>query len=413
MEVLRQAQLAKQTSLKMSCLDTNTKIVALCSMADALESAEAEILAKNDRDVAAAKEAGRSKAFLDRLSVNHSRVVAMANGLRQVASLPDPIGCADQILKRPNGLTIEKRRVPLGVVAIIYEARPNVTADAIGLCVMSGNACVLRGGSECIHTNAAIADCLAKAAYANGIPEGAIQLIRDTDRAAVAELMGLNQWIDVLIPRGGAGLIQSVVNNATVPVIETGVGVCHAFVDASADIAMAADVVCNAKCSRPSVCNALETLLIHSAIAKEALPVIAQKLLDQSVELRCCERAKAILPQSKAAVEEDWATEYGDYILSVKIVDGLDEAIAHINRYGTGHSDCILSNDYHNIEQFLNEVDSAAVYVNASTRFTDGEEFGFGAEIGISTQKLHARGPMGLSALTTTKYVVRGSGQIR
>ena len=303
--------------------------------------------------------------------------------------------------------------MPLGVIGIIYEARPNVTADAIGLCVKSGNACVLRGGSEAIRSNSAIADCLTEAAYRAGIPEGAIQLLQDTSRESAVEMMRLNGYLNVLIPRGGAGLIRSVVEKATVPVIETGVGVCHAYVDDSAEIPMAAAIVYNGKCSRPSVCNALETLLIHRDIAKEVLPVIKKELDKANTELRCDERARAVLPDTKAAEEEDWSAEYGDYILSVKVVDSLSDAVAHINRYGTGHSECIVTADYQNAERFLNEVDAAAVYVNASTRFTDGEEFGLGAEIGISTQKLHARGPMGLNELTTVKYVIRGAGQVR
>ena len=413
MNVLSQAQAAKRAALAMMTLDTGTKVRALFAMAEALLADADAILAKNAADVAAARAAGRTEAFLDRLSLNGKRIEGMAQGLRKVAALPDPIGGADSVSKRPNGLLIEKRRVPLGVVGIIFEARPNVTADAIGLCVMSGNACVLRGGSESIRSNAAIADCLAGAAYRHGIPEGAIQLVRDTDREAVNELMHCNDCLDVLIPRGGAGLIRTVVENATVPVIETGVGVCHVYVDESADIDMAAAIVENAKCTRPSVCNALETLLVDKRVATAALPRIADKLAAYHTELRCDAAACAILPEATEATEADWSTEYGDYILSVKVVEGLTEAIAHINRYGTGHSECIITNDYAHAERFLNEVDAAAVYVNASTRFTDGEEFGLGAEIGISTQKLHARGPMGLTALTSIKYVVRGGGQIR
>ena len=413
MNVLAQAQAAKRAALAMMTLDTGTKVRALTAMAEALLAGADGILAENAADVEAARAAGRTDAFLDRLSLNQQRIEGMAQGLRKVAALPDPVGGADNVVKRPNGLMIEKRRVPLGVVGIIFEARPNVTADAIGLCVMSGNACVLRGGSESIKSNAAIADCLADAAYRNGVPEGAIQLVRDTDREAVNELMHCNGCLDVLIPRGGAGLIRTVVENATVPVIETGVGVCHVYVDETADIDMAAAIVENAKCTRPSVCNALETLLVNARIAGVALPKIAKRLAKYHTELRCDAAARAILPEAVEATEADWSTEYGDYILSVKVVPGLTEAVRHINRYGTGHSECIVTNDYAHAERFLNEVDAAAVYVNASTRFTDGEEFGLGAEIGISTQKLHARGPMGLSALTTVKYVVRGGGQIR
>ena len=411
--VLRQAREARAAALTMMTLDTATKARALNGMADALLSEANAILSANAADVAAARAAGRREAFIDRLSLNEKRIEGMAQGLRKVALLPDPVGCADAVYKRPNGLLIEKRRVPLGVVGIIYEARPNVTADAIGLCVMSGNACVLRGGSESIRASCAIADCLAGAAYAAGIPEGAIQLVRDTDREAVNELMHMSEYVDVLIPRGGAGLIRAVVEHSTVPVIETGVGVCHAYVDGAADINMAADIVENAKCSRPSVCNALETLLVQRDIAFLALPAIAERLAPYRVELRCDPLTKQILPDAKDATEEDWSAEYGDYILAVRVVENLDEAIRHINTYGTGHSECIITNDYAHAERFLNEVDAAAVYVNASTRFTDGEEFGLGAEIGISTQKLHARGPMGLQALTSIKYVVRGGGQIR
>ncbi|MEG1525126.1 MAG: glutamate-5-semialdehyde dehydrogenase [Clostridia bacterium] len=413
MTVLDQAKAAKQAALSLMTLSADIKNSALLSMADALIRNAPSILANNMADVVAAERAGKSSAFIDRLSLNEARIEGMANGLRKVAALPDPIGGADAVIKRPNGLSIEKRRVPLGVIGIIFEARPNVTADAIGLCIKSGNACVLRGGSEAIRSNIAITDYLADAAYAAGIPKGAIQLTRDTDRATAIEMMRLNGYLDVLIPRGGAGLIRSVVEQASVPVIQTGVGVCHAFVDEFADIHVAANIVCNAKCSRPSVCNALETLLVHKSIAEKALPAIAKELNSYKVELRCDRRARAILTDSKEATELDWSTEYGDYILSIKIVDCIEEAIHHINHFGTGHSDCIITTSYSNAERFLNEVDSAAVYVNASTRFTDGEEFGLGAEIGISTQKLHARGPMGLNELTTVKYVVRGNGQTR
>lgn len=413
MHIHEQAKAAKAASYPLMTLDTSTKNKALHAMADGLLAARDSILAANAEDVRIAREAGRAQAFLDRLSLSGERIAAMAEGLRKVAALPDPVGGADAVIRRPNGLAIEKRRVPLGVVGIIYEARPNVTSDAIGLCLKSGNACMLRGGSEAVRSNTAIAGCLAKAAYGCGVPEGAIQFVSDTDRETAAEMMRLVGYLDVLIPRGGAGLIRSVVENAKVPVIETGVGVCHAFIDASADLDMAASIVFNGKCTRPSVCNALETLLVHTDIAASALPEIKRLLNGKHTELRCCERARAILPDTKPATEEDWSTEYGDYILSVRVVDGLDEAIAHINRYGTRHSEVIVTNDYKNAERFLNEVDAAAVYVNASTRFTDGEEFGLGAEIGISTQKLHARGPMGLFELTSVKYVVRGSGQIR
>ena len=339
----------------------------------------------------------------------------MANGLRKVAALPDPIGKEDFVVKRPNGLSIGKRRVPLGVIGIIYEARPNVTSDAAGLCIKAGNAVLLRGGSEAIRSNAAVVDTIALAAYQAGLPEGSIQLVRDTSRETATAMMRLNGYLDVLIPRGGAALIHSVVENATVPVIETGLGNCHTYIDNTADVEMAARIAFNAKVSRPAVCNSMETLLVQRGMAEAHLKDIVSPMLANAipVELRGCERAVALLPGIQAATEQDWATEYDDYILAVKVVDSLDEAIAHINRYGTRHSECIVTNDYAAAERFLNEIDAAAVYVNASTRFTDGEEFGLGAEIGISTQKLHARGPMGLDELTTVKYVVRGCGQVR
>lgn len=413
MQLIQQAEQAKRAALSMMTLPTAVKDEALCRMADALECNAETVLSENRKDLLHAEEEGKNQAFLDRLRLDKKRIAGMANGLRKVAALPDPIGGAVSVVKRPNGLSIEKRRVPLGVIGIIFEARPNVTADAIGLCLKSGNACILRGGSEAIHSNLAIARLLSQTAYLAGVPEGAVQMLSDTSRETAGEMMHLNGYIDVLIPRGGAGLIRSVVAQATVPVIQTGVGVCHAYVEETADLAMAADIVENGKCSRPSVCNALETLLVDRAIAAKALPVIAAKLEKYPVELRCDGAAKAFLPDSIDACEADWSAEYGDYILSVKVVDGIDSAIAHINQYGTGHSECIITNDYFKAEQFLNDVDAAAVYVNASTRFTDGEEFGLGAEIGISTQKLHARGPMGLNELTSVKYAIRGSGQIR
>ncbi|HRX59492.1 MAG TPA: glutamate-5-semialdehyde dehydrogenase [Eubacteriales bacterium] len=413
MGVRELAQKAKDASVKLAVASAKTRNNALLAMADALEAHAAEILAQNALDVQAAKQNGLKAAFVDRLTLNHARLDGMAGGLRKVALLPDPIGKSDSVLVRPNGLRIEKRRVPLGVIGIIYEARPNVTADAIALCVKSGNACVLRGGKEAVRSNAAVCDCLNAAAVSCGIPDGAIQLLRDTSRGQADEMMRLNGLIDVLIPRGGAGLIQSVVAQASVPVIETGAGVCHVYVAESADAEMAADIVENAKCSRPSVCNAMETLLVHQSAAERTLPEICARLTKRGVELRCDERAKALMPGALDASEEDWSTEYDDLILSVKVVDSFEEAVRHIGKYGTHHSDAIVTECYAEAERFLNEVDSAAVYVNASTRFTDGEEFGFGAEIGISTQKLHARGPMGLDELTTIKYVVRGNGQIR
>lgn len=413
MTLLEQAQRARAASYELLTTDTRARDGALLAMADALEAGAEAILAANAQDLAAARATGRREALLDRLALSPARIAGMANGLRKVAALPDPVGGADTVIRRPNGLSIEKRRVPIGVVGIIYEARPNVTADAAGLCLKSANACLLRGGSEALLTNCAVVDCLSAAAEAH-LPAGAVQLVRDPSRETAAQMMRLNGYLDVLIPRGGAGLIRSVVETASVPVIETGAGVCHTYVDAAADIPMAAAIVANAKCSRPSVCNACETLLVHEEIAARALPAIAAALeAAHATELRGCPRACAILPQALPATEEDWSTEYGDYILAVRVVSGVEEAIAHINRYGTHHSECIVTEHIPTAERFLSAVDAAAVYVNASTRFTDGEEFGFGAEIGISTQKLHARGPMGLHELTSVKYVVRGAGQVR
>lgn len=413
MTLLEQAQRARAASYELLTTDTRARDGALLAMADALEAGAEAILAANAQDLTAARAAGRREALLDRLALSPARIAGMANGLRKVAALPDPVGGADAVIRRPNGLSIEKRRVPIGVVGIIYEARPNVTADAAGLCLKSANACLLRGGSEALLTNCAVVDCLSAAAEAH-LPAGAVQLVRDPSRETAAQMMRLNGYLDVLIPRGGAGLIRSVVETASVPVIETGAGVCHTYVDAAADIPMAAAIVANAKCSRPSVCNACETLLVHEEIAARALPAIAAALeAAHATELRGCPRACAILPQALPATEEDWSAEYGDYILAVRVVSGVEEAIAHINRYGTHHSECIVTEHIPTAERFLSAVDAAAVYVNASTRFTDGEEFGFGAEIGISTQKLHARGPMGLHELTSVKYVVRGAGQVR
>lgn len=413
MTVRELVQEAKRAAAQLAITSAQTRNGALVAMSEALLAASGRILQANAEDVQNARERGVKASFIDRLTLDAKRIEGMAAGLKKVSLLADPIGKSDFVIVRPNGLRIEKRRVPLGVIGIIYEARPNVTADAIALCVKSGNACVLRGGSEAIRSNIAIYETLRMAAEQNGIPTGSIQLLQDTDRAAASEMMRLNGLIDVLIPRGGAGLIQSIVQQATVPVIETGVGVCHVYIDESADLAMAADIIENAKCSRPSVCNAAETLLVHAAVADECLPEIATRLRARGVELRCDPRARALMAGSIEASEEDWATEYNDLILSVRVVDSFEEAVRHIETYGTHHSDAIITSRYERAERFLNEVNSAAVYVNASTRFTDGEEFGFGAEIGISTQKLHARGPMGLDELTTVKYAIRGSGQIR
>ena len=389
------------------------KTAALELAAAALWDRREEILNANGEDVAAGEAAGMRPSLLDRLRLTEERIAAMAQAVREVAAAPDPVGRVLSGEVRPNGLQLQKVTVPLGVIGIIYEARPNVTSDAAALCLKAGNAVILRGGKEAFRSNQAVAEVLRDALEAGGLPRDGVQLVQDTSRQSAGELMALTQYLDVLIPRGGAGLIRSVKENAKVPVIETGVGNCHAYVDASADLRMAAEVVYNGKCSRPSVCNALETLLVHKDIAEQALPLMQSRLSEKQVELRGCERTRAILPGITPATEEDWETEYGDYILAVKVVDSLEEALAHIAKYSSGHSEVILTQNYQAAQRFLEEVDAAAVYVNASTRFTDGGEFGLGAEIGISTQKLHARGPMGLGQLTSTKFLIRGSGQVR
>ena len=404
---------AKAASYALMTMGEGQKNQILLAMAQALEDNADLILNANERDLENARNKGTRKAMLDRLALNRARIKGMADGLRDVAKLPDPIGGADEMVKRPNGLLIAKRRVPLGVIAIIYEARPNVTTDAIGLCIKSGNAVILRGGSEAIHSNIATVKVVSKAAEELGLPAGAVGLVEDTSRQTVNDLMRMNDYVDVLIPRGGAGLIQAVVQNATVPVIETGIGNCHVYVDDEADLNKAARILINAKCSRPSVCNAAEKLLVARPVAESFLKGTAEELRARGVELRGCPETCAIIPWAVPATEEDWFTEYTDLILGVKVVDGLEEAISRINTYGTGHSECIVTENYTKAMAFMDRIDAAAVYVNASTRFTDGGEFGLGAEIGISTQKLHARGPMGLKELTTVKYCVFGSGQIR
>lgn len=387
---------------------------ALYAMAAAIEDGESEILNANAQDLEAARKNGMSGSLLDRLTLNPARIKGMAEGIRGVAAQTDPIGTVIGGGVRPNGLKIEQVRVPLGVIGIIYEARPNVTADAAALCLKAGNAVILRGGKEAIRSNTCIAGIMRDAAERAGLPKDGIQLVEDTSRASSVEMMQLTGYIDVLIPRGGRGLIQSVVQNSRVPVIETGSGNCHVYVDDSADIDMAANIIFNAKTSRPSVCNAIETVLVHRDIAEKALPVIKARLDEKKVEIRGCERTREILGSGVIpAVEEDWATEYLDYILAVKVVDSIDDAIEHIARYSSGHSEAIITKSYENAQKFTARVDSAAVYVNASTRFTDGGEFGLGAEIGISTQKLHARGPMGVNELTSTKFIISGNGQIR
>ena len=386
---------------------------ALLEAAQALRAAAPEILAANAVDLAAARESGMRDAMLDRLTLTEARIEAMAQGVEDVAAQRDPVGRVLSGETRPNGLKIEKVTVPMGVIGIIFEARPNVTSDAAALCLMAGSAVILRGGKEAFHSNMAVTSVLQAALERAGLPRTAVQLVQDTSRESSREMMGLVGYLDLLIPRGGAGLIRAVVENARVPVIETGVGNCHVYVDESADIDMAAEIIFNAKTSRPSVCNAIETILVHEKIAEKALPAIAARLREKQVELRGDDRTRAILPEAVPASEADWETEYLDYILAVRVVDSLDEAVAHIARYSSGHSECIVTRDLRAAEAFTARVDSAAVYVNASTRFTDGGEMGLGAEIGISTQKLHARGPMGLNEIVSYKYVIRGDGQVR
>lgn len=404
---------AKTASRTLSCTSAGKKNVILTAIADALCIQADTVIAANQKDLAAAKESGMTDSLQDRLRLTRERIEGIAQAVRDIAKLDDPVGQVIGGGCRPNGLKIEKVRVPLGVVGMIFEARPNVTVDAACLCLKSSNVCILRGGKEAIHSNTALAELMRGVLTEYGLPADCIQLIEDTSRASATDLMTLDGYIDVLIPRGGKGLIQSVVQNASVPVIETGAGNCHIYVDASADMQKAAAVCDNAKTSRPSVCNAVETVLVHRDIAPAFLPQLKAVLDAHHVELRGCARTAAILPSVKPATEEDYATEYDDYILALRVVDSLDEAIEHIQTYSTGHSEAILTNSYANAQEFIARIDSAAVYVNASTRFTDGGEFGFGAEIGISTQKLHARGPMGLTELTSCKYIVTGDGQIR
>lgn len=411
--IVKQAETAKSASRRLAVLPSPIKNNALEAMACALEDGAALILEANAADLEAARAKKIKKSFLDRLMLDEGRIHSMAEGLRQTAALPDPVGEGEWETVRPNGIEIRRVKVPIGVIGIVYEARPNVTADAAALCMKSGNAVLLRGGSEALRSNRVISSLLAKAAYDAGIPEGALQFIDSDDREAVGEMMKLKGLLDVIIPRGGAGLIQRIVRESQVPVIETGAGICHTYVDEGADLDMAVRIAVNAKTSRPSVCNAMETLLVHEKEAKEFLPRVAAELRERKVELRGCESTRGILSDIEAATEDDWSTEYDDLILSIRVVRDIDEAIEHINRYNTGHSETIVTRDIQRAHRFQREVDAAAVYVNASTRFTDGFEFGFGAEIGISTQKLHARGPMGLNELTSTKYLIYGEGQVR
>jgi glutamate-5-semialdehyde dehydrogenase len=412
-EVAEKARRARQAAGQLAALSRSQKDAILLAMADALEAQVELILEANARDVGQAEKRRLSAAPVDRLILNEERVGEMAEGLRTVAGLRDPVGEVMGGWRLANGLEITKVRVPLGVIGIIYESRPNVTVDAAGLCLKAGNATVLRGGSDAINSNIALVRVLDEAGGAHGLPEGAVEIIETVDREAAAELMQLTEYVDVLIPRGGGELIGRVKCESTVPVIETGEGNCHVYVDASADLEKALSIVANAKCQRPGVCNAAETLLVHQAVAPRFLPKIGERLAVEGVELRACERSREHLPSAKAATEEDWRTEYLELILAVRVVDSLEDAVAHINRYGTRHSEAILTQDLDSARRFTQGVDAAAVYVNASTRFTDGGQFGMGAEIGISTQKLHARGPMGLEELTSYKYVVVGDGQVR
>lgn len=413
-ELVTKCESAKSAAQKLINVSATEKNSALIAIADALIKRTDEILSANKIDIDNAKNNGTREAMIDRLTLTPERIKGISDGVREVAALNDPIGEVINMTQRPNGLMIGKKRVPMGVIGIIYEARPNVTVDAAVLCLKTSNACVLRGGSEAINSNVAIMRIMQEAAYSCGIPKGTLNIIEDTSRETATALMRMNGYIDMLIPRGGKGLIRSVVENATVPVVETAAGNCHVYVDEFADLDMATKIVLNAKVQRPSVCNAAETLLIDSKIADIFIPVIFKELIDKNVEIRADEISKSIYSDGViSATDEDYYTEYNDYIIAVKVVNGVSEAIEHINKYNTKHSEAIITDSYENAQKFLNEVDAAAVYVNASTRFTDGFEFGFGAEIGISTQKMHARGPMGLEALTSVKYVVYGSGQIR
>lgn len=404
---------AKEAENTLRTISTDEKNRVLSAVADHLVECSETLLKANEIDVRNGKANNMPEGLVDRLLLTEERIEGMAEGLRQLVGLEDPVGEVTGMKKRPNGLLIGQKRVPLGVIGIIYEARPNVTADAFGLCFKTGNVVILKGGSDAIHSNQAIVDCIRETLKTQGITEDAIQLIADTSRETAGEFMKMNEYVDVLIPRGGKGLIKAVVNQSTIPVIETGTGNCHIYVDETADLEMAADIIINAKTQRVGVCNACESLLVHDSVKDSLLPVLSRRLQEKHVQIRADEKALPLMPGSVAATDEDWGTEYLDYILSIKVVYSVEEAIAHINKYNTGHSEAIITENYTHAQKFLDQVDAAAVYVNASTRFTDGFEFGYGAEIGISTQKLHARGPMGLLALTTTKYIIYGNGQVR
>lgn len=411
--VLQKGKLAKKASRELASLLTGVKNSALLKMADELEKGAARILEANKGDLESAQKQKFPKAFIDRLFLNEERIKDIASGLREIADLPDPVGEVTKMWQRPNGMRIGKVRVPIGVIGVIYESRPGVTADAAGLCLKSGNSVILRGGSESINSNRAIAGILSNAATSSGIPEGAVQIMEVTEREAVTELLKLDTYIDLIIPRGGEELIRFIKENSTIPVVRHDKGLCHTFVDKDADMEMAEKICFNAKVQRPGVCNAMETLLVHRDIAEKFLPSMIKKYKDAGVEIRGCSRTKAVVSDIKDATEDDWKAEYLDLILSVKIVDSIDEAINHISDYGSGHSEAIITSNYFNAQKFLSEVDASSVFVNASTRLADGNQYGLGAEMGISTQKLHCRGPMGLEDLTTQKYIIYGDGQIR
>jgi len=401
---------AKEASRFLRSVSSEKKDLALAQAATHLVAKAEDILKANEKDVIAAKEQGIRGAFLDRLILNNDRINTIAEGLKEIAALKDPVGEVLSMKKRPNGLLIGQQRVPIGVIGVIFESRPNVTVDAFGLCLKTGNAVILRGGKEAIHTNLTLCGILQEAMTASGFPREVVQVVEDTSRDSAREMMKMNQWLDVLIPRGGAGLIKAVVENSSVPVLETGVGNCHVYVDRYADMEKALAITVNAKTHRPGVCNAAESLLVDAEIARDFLPAVCQALTDKGVQIRGDEKVCEVWPGAVAATEQDWYEEYLDLIMAVKVVENMDEAINHIAKYGSGHSEAIITENYTHAQAFLEQVDAAAVYVNASTRFTDGYEFGFGAEIGISTQKLHARGPLGLNELTTTKYIIYGSG---
>lgn len=412
-ELEKMGKIAREAAFFLGSVSSEMKDRLLNEVAGELVNNQDMILKANKTDMDQAGKNGLSGAILDRLLLNETRISGMSEGLREIALLEDPVGEVLEMKKRPNGLLIGKKRVPLGVIGIIYESRPNVTADVFGLCIKTGNASLLRGGKEAIHTNKAIATLIKQVISRLGFPEGTFQLVEDTSRETATKMMRLNDYLDILIPRGGAGLIQSVVQNSTVPVIETGTGNCHIYIDSFADLEMAVNITVNAKTQRPGVCNAAETVLVHESVAAEVIPILTKELQEKGVEIRGDEAVKNLVPGVKRASEEDWDTEYLDLIITAGVVGSLEDAISHINQHGSGHSECIVTENYTHAQQFLSDVDAAAVYVNASTRFTDGFEFGYGAEIGISTQKLHARGPMGLKELTTTKYIIYGNGQIR